>query len=233
MSIIVDVILVALLFIVVYKSYQKGFVKTVLDTFSVFVSGIVSFALCGTVADSAYNLFIGDLVKTEFSRALDGLTQRTPFKERLDIMIDALPKPALGIAEYTGVTVEYLKSTVIGASSATNEELIEIVADKIAYDLMIGVIQVVCFFALFVLVALIVKVLSSMISHIVEKLPVVGGLDSLLGIIFGFVKGGVILLAVGVLLSVIVATAPEGSPLLVIKDSVIYGILATFNPILK
>ena len=83
------------------------------------------------------------------------------------------------------------------------------------------------------LVALIVKVLSSMISHIVEKLPVVGGLDSLLGIIFGLVKGGVILLAVGVLLSVIVATAPEGSPLLVIKDSVIYGILATFNPILK
>ena len=41
MSIIVDVILVVLLFIVVYKSYQKGFVKTVLDTFSVFVRGCV------------------------------------------------------------------------------------------------------------------------------------------------------------------------------------------------
>ncbi len=233
MSMIIDVILVALVLIVVYKSYQNGFVKTFLDTFSVFISGVASFALCGTVADTAYDMFIGDLVKTEFKRALDDLNNGTPFSEKITAMIDALPKPAIGIAEYTGVNLEYLKTTVSGAASASDSELIEIVADKIAYDLMIGVVQVIVFFVLFILISLIVKALSSFISHIVERLPIVGGLNSLLGIVFGFIKGAVILVAVGVLLTVIVATAESGSPLLAIEDSAIYGLLSSFNPLLK
>ena len=233
MSIVVDVILVALILIVVYKSYQKGFVKTFLDTFSVFISGIASFSLCGTVADTAYDMFIGDLVKTEFKHALDDLNNGTSFKDKITAMIDALPKPAIGIAEYSGVNIEYLKSTVSGASSVSDSELIEIVADKIAYDLMIGVVEVISFFVLFILVSLLVKALSNFISHIVERLPIAGGLNSLLGIVFGFVKGAIILLAVGVLLTVIVATAESGSPLLAIEDSTIYGLLSSFNPLTK
>lgn len=233
MSIIVDVILVVLLLIVVYKSYQKGFVKSFLDTVSVFVSGIASFALCGPVADAAYNMFIGDLIKTEFKRALDDLNNGTAFKDKITAMIEALPKPAIGIAEYSGVNIEYLKSTVSGAYSASDAELIEIVSDKIAYDLMIGVVEVIAFFVLFILISLIVKALSSFISHIVAKLPLVGGLDSLLGIVVGLVKGAIILVAVGVLLTVIVATAESGSPLLAIEESKIYGLLSSYNPLLN
>ncbi len=233
MSMIIDIILIALVLLVVYKAYQSGFVKTFLDTFSVFISGIASFALCRPVADAAYDMFIGDLVKTEFKRALDDLNRGSSLSEKLNAMIEALPKPAIGIAEYMGVNLEYLKSTVSGAYSASDADLIEIVADKIAYDLMIGVVQVICFFALFIIFSLVIKVLSSFISHIVERLPIVGGLDSLLGIVFGLVKGAVILLAVGVLLTVFVATAEEGSPLLAIEESRIYSLLSSFNPLLK
>ena len=233
MSMIIDVILVVLVLLIVYKSYQKGFVKTFLDTFSVLISAIASFAFSGTVADTAYDMFIGDLVKTEFKRVLDDLNKGASLSDKLNAMIEALPKPAIGIAEYTGVNLEYLKSTVSGASSATDEQLIEIVADKIAYDLMIGVVQVISFFALFIIFTLVIKVLSSFISHVVEKLPIVGGLDSLLGIVFGLLKGAIILLAVGVLLTVIVATAESGSPLLAIEESKIYTALTSLIPILK
>lgn len=233
MSMIIDVILIALVLLVVYKAYQKGFVKTFLDTFSVFVSGIASFSLCRTVADSAYDMFIGDLVKTEFKRALDDLNSGASLGDKLNAMVDALPKPAIGIAEYMGVNLDYLKANLSGASSASDADLIEIVADKIAYDLMIGVVQVVCFFALFIIFSLVVKALSSFISHVVDKLPIVGGLDSLLGIVLGLVKGAIILLAVGVLLTVFVATAEEGSPLLAIEESKIYTFLSSFNPLLK
>ncbi|MBO5897001.1 MAG: CvpA family protein [Clostridia bacterium] len=233
MSMIIDVILVVLVLLIVYKSYQNGFVKTFLDTFSVLISAIASFAFSGTVADTAYDMFIGDLVKTEFKRALDDLNKGVSLSDKLNAMIEALPKPAIGIAEYTGVNLEYLKSTVSGASSATDAQLIEIVADKIAYDLMIGVVQVISFFALFIIFTLVIKVLSSFISHVVEKLPIVGGLDSLLGIVFGLLKGAIILLAVGVLLTVIVATAESGSPLLAIEESKIYTALTSLIPILK
>ena len=112
-------------------------------------------------------------------------------------------------------------------------KLLDPVADKIAYDLMIGVVQVVCFFALFIIFSLVVKALSSFISHVVDKLPIFGGLDSLLGIVFGLLKGAIILLAVGVLLTVIVATAESGSPLLAIEESKIYNVLISLIPILK
>ena len=138
MSIIIDVILIALILLVVYKAYQNGFVKTFLDTFSVFISAIASFAFCGKVADTAYDMFIGDLVKTEFKHALDEISSGASATAKLNAMIERLPKPALGIAEYTGVNVEHLKATVSGLSGASDAELIDIVADRIAYDLMIG-----------------------------------------------------------------------------------------------
>ena len=178
-------------------------------------------------------MFVGDLVKTEFKRALDDLNRGTPFSEKISAMVDALPKPAIDIAKYTGVNIDILKTTVSGASGATDEELIEIVADKMAYDLMIGVVQVISFVVLFVLLSIVVKVLSGFISHIVERIPVVGGLDSLLGIVFGLMKGVIILAAVGVILTVVVATAESGSPMQAIEDSAIYGLLSSFNPLLK
>jgi hypothetical protein len=81
MSMIIDVILVVLVLLIVYKSYQNGFVKTFLDTFSVLISAIASFAFSGTVADTAYDMFIGDLVKTEFKRALDDLNNGVAIKK--------------------------------------------------------------------------------------------------------------------------------------------------------
>ena len=88
MSMIVDVILIAVVLLVVYKAYQSGFVKTFLDTFSVFIAGIASFSLCRTVADAAYDMFIGDLVKTEFKRALDDLNRGSSLSEKLNAITE-------------------------------------------------------------------------------------------------------------------------------------------------
>ena len=131
---------------------------------------------------------------------------------------------AVGLKTWTMVKADTLVSY-------TDEQLIEIVADKVAYDIMIVIVQAITFMVLFVLVSLLVKFVSSFLSDTLSKLPVVGKLDSGLGAVFGLLKGCLIVAAVSVLFTIIVATAEANSPLLAIEESYIYGFLKSISPI--
>ncbi len=231
MSIIVDVVLLAIIIFIVVRSANKGFVASFLDTFATLISGVVSFLFCGKVADSIYNLCIEDLVKTEYLQTLDDMSSGATTADKISAMVDSLPAAALKLANYFGTNVDSLKRSVTGGYGASDEELIELVADQITYDIMIGITKIVTFIVLFVGLALVIRLLSQFFSHTLEKVPLVGGLDTVLGGAFGLVKGGIIIAAVVVFLSFIVATAEAGSPLTVIDDSFVYKLLSGINPL--
>ncbi len=230
MGIVFDLIFVGIIVAVVILSKNKGFVASCLDSLSLIISSIVSFLFTKQIADAVYNLAVRDLVKTSFKNALDDAGRGLTVTDKVDRMVAALPESALKLADYIGVNVEGLKQRV-SFGMHTDEELIEIVADKVAYDVMIVVVQAICFMVLFVAVSLIVKFASSFLSHTLSRLPVVGKLDSGLGAVFGLVKGAIIVIAVSVLFTIIVGTAEANSPLLAIDDSYIYNFLKSISPI--
>lgn len=230
MGIIFDVIFVAIIIAVVIMSKNKGFVSSCLDSLSLIISSVVSFLFTKQVADAVYNFAVRDLVKTSFKNALDDANRGITVSEKISTMIDALPEAARKLASYVGVNIESLKQTA-GLGATTDEELIEVVADRVAYDVMIVLVQAITFMVLFVLVSLLVKFVSTFLSDTLSKLPVVGKLDSGLGAAFGLLKGCLIVIALSVLFTIIVATAEANSPLLAIEDSYIYGFLKSISPI--
>lgn len=230
MSIIFDVLLIAVVVVVIILSKNKGFVASCLDTLSLVISAVVSFLFTNKIADFVYHLFVEDLVKTTFKNALDDASNGLTVGEKVSTMVDALPQSALKLAEYFGINIEHLKhNTSMGMF--TDEELIEVVTEKVAYDIMILIVQAICFIVLFILVSLLVKFVSSFLSATLSKIPLVGQLDSVLGACFGLVKGCIIVVSISVLLTIIVATAEPNSPLLAIEDSFIYGFLKDLSPI--
>lgn len=231
MGLIVDVLLIGFIIFIVVSSSRKGFISSFLDTFSTFISAIISFTFCNQVADWAYDLFVKDLVKTEFLQALDDVSGGASLTEKVSAMIDSLPVAAVQVSNYFGVNVEALKSSLMGGYNASNEQLVELVTEQIAYDIMIDIIRIICLIALFVVLSLLIRFASQFFSHTLEKIPLVGSLNSILGGAFGLVKACIIVVALGVFLSIIVATAQADSPMLLIEDSVIYGIISGFNPV--
>lgn len=230
MGIVFDLIFVGIIVAVVILSKNKGFVASCLDSLSLIISSIVSFLFTKQIADAVYNFAVRDLVKTSFKNVIDNASKGLTIAEKVDKMVAALPEEALKLADYVGVNIDGLKMNA-AFGMHTDEELIEIVADKVAYDVMIIIVQAITFMVLFVAVSLIVKFASSFLSQTLSKLPVVGKLDTGLGAVFGLVKGVVIVIAVSVLFTIVVATAETNSPLLAIDDSYIYNFLKSISPI--
>lgn len=228
---IFDIVIVALVLIIVVMSSKKGFVATCLDSFSMVISAFASYKLCPTVANSMYDMFIKDLIKTEFRQALDDMASNLSAREKVAGMVDALPETAVKLASSMGIDVNNLSSILV-SGSASDEVLIETIADTLAYDIMITLTEIIVFIALFIIATLLVRFVSSFFSHNLEKLPFVGKLDTLLGGVIGIVKALVIVFAGSVILYIVAQTADAGSPLEMIKTSQIYMFMVEYNPII-
>ena len=65
-----------------------------------------------------------------------------------------------------------------------------------------------------------------------EKIPLVGQLDTVLGLALGVVKAVVLLFAASVVLYIIAQTTDPGSPLESLETSKIYMFMNEYNPII-
>lgn len=230
---IFDIVIIALVVLIIVMSAKKGFVSTCLDTFSMAISAFASYKLCKGAADYLYELFIKDLVKTEFRQALDDMSASLSVKEKVVGMIEALPETAVKLASSMGIDVNNFTSTLVSTIAKDEEALIENVANTLAYDIMITLTEIVVFIALFIIFTLLVRFVSTFFSNNLEKLPVVGKVDTLLGGVLGLIKAVVIVFAGSVILYIIAQTAEPGSPLEMIEGSQIYMFMNENNPIIE
>lgn len=229
---IIDLLLVVLAVVIIVLSARKGFVASCLDALSVVLSGFAAFKLFEPVAEWAYNLFIRDLVRTSFARALDDMSSNLSVSEKVSGMIGALPESAVKIAEGLGFNANSLIGSFNQSLAADKDALINAVTDKIAYNIMITVTEIIVFIALFVVACLLIRLFANFFSDNLKKIPVVGSADTLLGGVLGAVKGAIVLVVVTTVLYIILSTAEAGSPLVAIGESKLYNFLAGFNPVI-
>ncbi len=229
---IIDIVLIAVVVVMVVLSAKKGFVASCLDALSLAISGIASYKLCEPAAKYAYDLFIGNLVKTEFRQALDDMSTSLSVKDKVAGMLNALPETAIKLMESKGMNIENLSGSVSSSLASNEEALIETVATTVGETIMLSFLNVVFFIILFILLTIVVRLVSNFFSNNLEKVPVVGSLDTLLGSVLGLIKALVVIVALNVLLYIIVSTAEPGSSLEAIETSQIYLFLTENNPII-
>ncbi len=229
---IIDIVLIVLIAVIVILSAKKGFVASCLDTLALAISGFASYKLCAPVSQWAYDLFIGDLVKTEFRQALDDMSSTLPVRDKIAGMLEALPETAIKLVESMGVSIDNLSGTVANAFTYNDEQLIEAVANSVGQKIMMSITQVVVFIALFILITILVRLIANFFSNNLEKVPVVGQLDTLLGGVLGIIKAVVVLIALNVILYIVASTSEPGSSLEAIETSKIYLFLMENNPVM-
>ena len=231
MNFVIDIVLIVLILFVVISSSKKGFLSTVLDTFSVVISAVASYMLCTPVAESLYKLFIRDLVRTSFARVLDDVSASLSIHDKVIAMVEGLPAGAVKLAETVGVNVEQFSRTVTSSSAQTNETLINAVTDGIGYDIMITITEFFVFIILFIVAAILVRFISKFFEN-ANKIPLLGKLNALLGGAVGAVKAIVILLVVCTVVFVISASSEDANIINAVASSKIVSFVNSYNPII-
>lgn len=231
MAYIIDILIIALFVFLVVAAYKKGFVSTVIDTFAVAISAVVSYKFFEPVAESAYNLLIRDLVETRFTRVLDEVSSSLSIADKVTAMIDGLPQGAVKLAEVMGVNFNSLALSMSSSGNLSNDELISLAVDKIGHTIMINVTEVVTFIAMFIIITIALKFLAGIFKK-ANDIPLLGKLNALLGGVIGVVKAAAIVFVVCTAFYFIVGMSGAGPVIEAINNSRIYAVIVENNPII-
>lgn len=232
MAYIIDILIVVLFVFLVSLAYKKGFISTIIDTFSVVISAIASHKLFEGVAESVYNLLIRDLVETRFTRVLDDISSTLSVSEKINAMIDGLPQGAVKLAQIMGVDMTSLSNSMSTAGNLSDDELIKLAVDKIGHTIMINVTEVVTFIALFIVIALALKFLAGIFKK-ANDIPLIGKFNALLGGVVGVVKA-LAIVYIGCTAFYFIAGISGAAPVIeAVNNSFIYKFIVENNPIIS
>ncbi len=232
MSYIIDILIIALFVFLVGLAYKKGFLSTVIDTFAVVISAIVSHRIFEDVAEKAYDLFVRDLVETRFTRVLDDISSGLSVSEKVSAMIEGLPQGAVKLAELTGVNMSSINASMSAAGKLSNDELIDLAVDKIGHTIMINITEFITFIVLFILITLALKFLASILKK-ANDIPLLGKFNALLGGVIGVVKALAVVYIVCTAFYFIAGMSGAAPVIDAVKGSIIYGFVIENNPIIN
>jgi len=239
-GIIIDIVILLILFLCYKKGAKDGFAKTLVSLLGFVIAIVVASALCAPVSEAVYDNVVRTPIEDAVSSVVSGpeIDSSTPISQGADISgtieegIDSLPS---FIKDITGIDEkkDEIISTVNAEKEKTIEKIVNTVCDGYIRPVIIKVLSVFVFLILFLAVWLICKIAAKLLK-IINKIPLLGGVNKLLGGIIGLVRGLVIVLIVS---WVIVMLTADGAVIFgviglkTVQSSIILKAVATYNPL--
>lgn len=215
MSIIIDLVIIAIITLCVFLGYKKGLTQYIIKIFSFIISLVVAFVLFKPVSNFVIqNTKIDETIKEAVINVVkDDVEETGKVKED-----NNLPK----------AMVEYINNTIENAVNEAKENVIEVAAEGIAS----ATINVGVAILLFIIVR-IALIFISMLSKIITDLPIIKQFDKTGGIIYGLLKSFVIIFVIFALLSFVSPMIEQTGIIVAINKSFIGSILYNNNLLLK
>lgn len=181
----IDLLVLVLMVLSTYLGYKKGFLKT--------ITGVVSIILSLVLAVTLYP-------------QMETLIKNTPVYETVyknvekhiappDVESDKISDYGAGALNLPRNFLKQMQDTVDGAQENTAISIAESTANS--------AVKIVSMLAVFLLARILIFLIL-MIAGLIKKLPLIGWSDRMLGVLFGFVRG---FLIVYLLLAVITVSA--------------------------
>lgn len=215
MSIIIDLIIVGILVLCILLGYKKGLTKCVIKILSFVIAIIIAailfkpvsnFVIDNTQIDESIESSILNLVKEDIEE--DGKVKED--------------------SNLPNAMVEYINKTVTDAVETTKTTIVQ----EVAKQLSTTTINIGVAILLFILVRIALAFISGL-SSIITDLPIIKQFDKAGGIIYGILKGLIIIFVIFALISFISPLIEQTGIIQAINKSFIGGSLYNNNIILK
>ncbi len=197
-GIILDIIIIAVLLIFGIIGLKKGFFKSILSIFSWFICLVIACFAAKYVASWINGLYnFSDLIGNGISKSL---TKNNEFFAQSINVYEASGKDALISAIPSDVN-SLLKQLIKVVFSNTNVDMsstssiASVVGSGLGHICMIIISGILVFIVLKIAVALLTKLFNN-----ISKTKIIGGLNKILGLTLGLLKGGLIIIIINIVL---------------------------------
>lgn len=222
-ALILDIILIAVIVLTALHYNKKGFVAGLLDLVGNLLALLVAWIASDRISPTVFENFfkqglIEKITQTVQEQGTSGLTML------VENFSSILP---------SGMADEVTRSLQEILGSGAPDLAVRIV-DTILTPLIVPMITVVLFFIAFAVCKLVISMLVAVLTNI-NKIPVLGSVNQLLGTLVGIAGGVLNVVLLLCLLWAVVAITNNNLPLLndnALSGSVLYSLFSKYNPFL-
>ena len=158
-----------------------------------------------------------------------------------DIVLVGIVVLAVILASKKGFAASLLETASVlisGVASYYFSEPVSVFAGEVLFaetpnKLTYVIAKIVVFIVLFIVFSILLKLASKVLSSLLDKIPLVGTADSVLGGVLGFVKAVIIVYVICTLCYLIVLSDNAENIKPIISDSYIYQVLIENNPVIN
>ncbi|MEE1279422.1 MAG: CvpA family protein [Oscillospiraceae bacterium] len=239
-GIVLDLILIAFVVILCRKGSKDGFAKTVVGFLGFFIALVLAGLLCRPTANLAYTGFVQKPIESTIENTIrnytDEFQESAPSAQQLldgiEQALNEAPKflkDALKLEEKRQELSDKIVEVYTTDITAFSQEITETVVKPA----VISAISAVAFVVLFIILSLVCALLAKSLK-LVNKLPLLGSLNSLLGGVLGALKGVIIVIVLNWLLVALVGDSGNLFGIITpktIESSLIMKNLAAINPL--
>lgn len=222
-ALILDVILIAVIVLTAFHYKKKGFVAGLLDLVGNLLALLVAWIASDRISPTVFENFfkqglIEKITQTVQEQGTSGLT----------MLVENFSSILPG-----GMADEVTRSLQDILGSGAPDLAVRIV-DTILTPLIVPMITVVLFFIAFAVCKLVISMLVAVLTNI-NKIPVIGSVNELLGILVGVAGGLLNVVLLLCLIWAVVAITNNNLPVLnndMLSGSMMYSLFSKYNPFL-
>lgn len=203
MTIVLDIILVAVIVLSAFLGSRRGFMRVLLE-----LIGFIAVILLASWASK-------QLAPVIFEKHIGpGIEQK--IEQNLDVDCDvsqlyqSLPSYLTFALDTSGMDEETVQNFVNEQLESGSKDIAPAITDNVVRPILTSVISAVLMFAIFLIGMFLVRLLARWINSLIRHTPIVGKLNTLLGTVFGALKGIIIAMALVWLLGALTSLLPEG-----------------------
>lgn len=184
MSLLLDLIILLIAGLTIFFAARNGFVKTFLSAASTLIALVIVFLFASPLADALGQTSLADAVHTNTASYLDQLVEEQHADDSYTLASDKKSE-LYPLLESFGIDGESLSQWVSErkdlAKERFHEELVAYIADHVTPLLLHALSVAILFFGSFIAL----KLLSFLLTGIIEKIPFVREANHLLGLVLG------------------------------------------------
>lgn len=182
MNWVIDLIVLALIAVVIFAAYKKGFLRSVLSLVGFLIATVFSFTFGRMIAEGIFDSMVKPwLASTVESQVVAGANNN--LAAAVDNMYQNLPGYLSGPLDFLFGSKEQVISNIQNAMSGSSSTMTDAIVSLLK-PMMVVLISILTVLVLFLLCMFALRVIDKLLIQ-VRRIPVIGTFDGLLGGIVG------------------------------------------------
>lgn len=210
----IDILALLIMLLSVYIGFKKGFLKT--------ITGLASLVLSLILAITFYPLVSDFIMKTPvYNTVYESTTSVLAGENAENEEVTENETGKLNLPKDLTRKIEKSVDDAKGEVTSTVAETTAGIAVKIVSILLI-----------FILARIAIAIIS-LLAQLIRKLPIIGGFDSLLGAVFGIIRGLLIVYVLLMCVTFIASMSPDNAIVKGVKESEVVKLMYNDNALLN